>query len=132
MNGNCEQIVIVYLWADSEPSNSVFIQSYNHVPLSESSSMKSLTEQVLIMMTDYATTSCTSMDKVWGILKRYMEEQISPISPVCELIVNFPLEINSDGESDFQRLMAAMSRTYNHHLLFLIPAFLYHPWTAFR
>ena len=89
--------------------------------------MKNLTEQVLLLMTDYATT----LDEVWGILKQNVEERIGPISPVCESIVNLALEINSDVEHDFQRLMAVMSRTCDHRL-FLMPTILYHWWTAFR
>jgi hypothetical protein len=93
--------------------------------------MNNLAERVWLLMTDYATTSCTNMDKVWDIIKRNVEERVGPISPVCELIVKFPLEINSDVEPGFQHLMAAVSGACDHHL-FLIPFILYQQWTAFR
>ena len=44
--------------------------------------MKNLAERVWLLMTDYATTSCTNMDKVWDIIKRNVEERVGPISPV--------------------------------------------------
>jgi hypothetical protein len=113
-DGNCEQIIKVYPQADSELYiNSASLQSYHGVPLLEPSGMKYLAEQVWLLMKDYATTSCTNMDKVWDIIKRNVEERVGPISPVCELIVKFPLEINSDVEPGFQHLKIKLMNATN-------------------
>lgn len=53
----------------------------NSVSTLESSGIKNLTEQVLLLMTGYATSSCSNMDSVWRILKLNVDKQVGPISP---------------------------------------------------